>query len=280
MIRNQLLTVDQCSLYSVFIEAIATNKIDAISDAASASATGFIYQYQGNDYLVSNWHVFSGRHAITKKELDETNLSLPDKIRVYFPEEGKQGATIKKEYPLKNPLNNTYCWFEHPLENQIDVGVLPIKIEPKSAIYPINQVNASRGINAFPTDFYVGQEVFVFGFPLGLKGSGGFPIWKRASIATEPYLPLNGENQKILIDTATREGMSGSPVMVVGSPGCEVLFDGKKQPINIRSSKLFLGIYSGRILGTDEFAAQLGVVWKEQVIKEIIKAKKAYIEPN
>jgi len=276
---DKLPTVDQCSLYSVFIEAIATDKKDGVSDAASASATGFIYQYKGNDYLVSNCHVFSGRHSIDLTELDETNLSLPDKIKVHFPHEGKQGTIIKKEYSLKDS-SHKYCWLEHPLQNTIDVAVLPIKNVPNSAIYPINQVNESRGIKDFPSDFYVGQEVFVLGFPLGLKGSGAFPIWKKASIATEPYLPLNGESQKILIDTATRKGMSGSPVMVVGTPGSEVLFDGKEQPINFRSFKFFLGVYSGRITGSDELAAQLGIVWKEQVIKEIIEANRCYIDPK
>ena len=41
----------------------------------------------------------------------------------------------------------------------------------------------------------------------------------------------------------------------------------------------FLGVYSGRI-GTDEFKAQLGVVWKAHVIAEIIDAKTFGMAPN
>jgi hypothetical protein len=36
--------------------------------------------------------------------------------------------------------------------------------------------------------------------------------------------------------------------------------------------ELFLGVYSGR-LGEDEFKAQLGIVWKKEVIEEIITGK-------
>jgi len=32
----------------------------------------------------------------------------------------------------------------------------------------------------------------------------------------------------------------------------------------------FVGIYSGRILGKTELEAQLGIVWKKEVIDEII----------
>jgi hypothetical protein len=32
----------------------------------------------------------------------------------------------------------------------------------------------------------------------------------------------------------------------------------------------FIGVYSGRLGGDDEFAAQLGRVWKRQLIDEVI----------
>ena len=35
----------------------------------------------------------------------------------------------------------------------------------------------------------------------------------------------------------------------------------------------FVGVYSGRI-GADEFKAQLGIVWKEKALKEILQTKR------
>lgn len=76
----------------------------------------------------------------------------------------------------------------------------------------------------------------------------------------------------MLIDTATRAGLSGSPVIMqrVGIHGgtggvlsADTIFG------RIRN---FVGIYSGRI-GDDELKAQLGIVWKARVISEIVGAK-------
>ncbi|MBT9098722.1 trypsin-like peptidase domain-containing protein [Methylovulum psychrotolerans] len=267
--------IDQCSLYPVYIEAIFVDQANKQQEIDTSSATGFVYEYLNRYYLVSNWHVFSGKHAITLKSL-HTQAALPEKIRIHFPIEGKIGTTKTINCPLKHESNDSYFWLEHPEKNKIDVAALPIDWQTEYATYPINHVNEARGIRDFPEGFYVGQEVFILGYPRGIKGGGGLPIWKRATIAVEPYLSMDGNNLKILVDAATREGMSGSPVIVAGTPDSSVLFDGKVQVINIRPFKLFLGIYSGRIAGDDEFAAQLGIVWKEQAIREIIEANIPY----
>ncbi len=279
--NDNLVIIDQCSLYSVYIEAFLIDKTDNTKEIVISNATGFVYQYLDKYYLVSNWHVFSGRHAISRKPLDTKNSSLPDKIRIYFPIDGEIGIVDKIDCSLKDESNDTYYWLEHPQENKVDVAVLPINWRTEYATYPINQINESRGINDFPAGLYIGQEIFILGYPRGIKGGGGFPIWKRATIAVEPYIAMDDDfGLKILVDAATREGMSGSPVIVAGTPGCAVLFDGKKQSIHIRPFKLFVGIYSGRIAGDDELSAQLGIVWKEKTIREIIETNKCYYGNN
>lgn len=277
--NNDKLVIDQCSLYPVYIEAIFIDKIDNREEIDKSNATGFVYHYLGQYYLVSNWHVFSGRNAVSRKPLHKCS-ALPDKVRIHFPTEEEIGIPDTIDYSLKDESNDTYYWLEHPEKNDVDVAVLRIDWKPEYATYPINQINESRGITSFPAGFYVGQEIFILGYPRGIKGGGGLPIWKRATIAVDPYLAMDDSKLKILVDAATREGMSGSPVIVAGAPDCSVLFDGKKQPIHVRPFKLFLGIYSGRIAGDDELAAQLGIVWKEQAIREIIEAKIQYCETN
>jgi hypothetical protein len=77
---------------------------------------------------------------------------------------------------------------------------------------------------------------------------------------------------KLYIDSATREGMSGAPVYAQESGFW--LPKGKTLPEDGCFGKgyCFLGIYSGRV-GEDSFLAQLGVVWKEEAILDIIRAK-------
>jgi hypothetical protein len=72
--------------------------------------------------------------------------------------------------------------------------------------------------------------------------------------------------------------MSGSPVIIVGSPDAHIQFDHSLQTVAFRPYKLFVGIYSGRIGGNDELAAQLGIVWKESAVREIIDTKVVYCD--
>jgi hypothetical protein len=58
----------------------------------------------------------------------------------------------------------------------------------------------------------IGMDVFVLGYPFG-PGKTGLPVWKRGSIASEPDLVPQVENY-LLVDTASRPGMSGSPVIL------------------------------------------------------------------
>jgi hypothetical protein len=76
---------------------------------------------------------------------------------------------------------------------------------------------------------------------------------------------------KMLADTATRKGMSGSVVLADHFIlGPYKLADGTDMPQSFISRRQsILGVYSGR-LGADHIQAQLGIVWKKRVIDEII----------
>ena len=118
---------------------------------------------------------------------------------------------------------------------------------------------------------YPSMEAFVLGYPRGMSGGGHFPIWKRATIATEPDFDLDGL-PRFYIDTATREGMSGSPVYAqeVGYWLPEGETDQGKASIG--KGRRFVGVYSGRLGADDEFKAQLGIVWKESALISLIES--------
>jgi hypothetical protein len=248
------------------------------TDAVLSSGTGFIYEYQGDYYLITNWHNVSGRNPLTGECLSET-LAIPDIIYTLFRSK-EQPANCQREKLLLYRDNQMElpAWYEHPSHGSaVDVVALPIpqSIVNQYKLFPINSIT-------FDTQFKdeVADDAFVIGYPFSETTYLQLPIWKRASIASEPDINIE-QLPKILIDTATRSGLSGSPVimqrvgihgMVGPMPTDDTVFG------RIRS---FLGIYSGRI-GKDEFKAQLGIVWKASVIMEIIEGKvygKATVAP-
>jgi hypothetical protein len=144
-------------------------------------------------------------------------------------------------------------WQEHPTLGRLaDVGVLNIT----SAIHGF-EVSA---VNSIESDAllepYASQDVFVVGFP-----------------AIDPT--FNPEDlPKMLIDTATREGMSGSVVLarhrIFGGKyprkGGRILWSGGYEELD-----LVIGIYSGRHY-PDLDKAQLGIVWKRSAIEDTVGA--------
>ena len=90
-----------------------------------------------------------------------------------------------------------------------------------------------NAIPQFDAVYSVGSEVFVLGFPRGLRTQSNFPIWKRGTIATEPAIPRDDGAPLILIDAATRKGMSGSPVCVFrleGGRSTDAILDVRNLP--------------------------------------------------
>jgi hypothetical protein len=162
------------------------------------------------------------------------------------------------------------AWYEPPtFGRKVDVVALPLSDEIKSKyqLFPINAIEFNKGFKE-----KVADDAFVVGYPFADITYASLPIWKRASLASEPDIDVD-HLPKMLIDTATRPGLSGSPVIMQrvglhrGQGG--VLTD----DTIIGRIRNFVGIYSGRI-GEDELKAQLGIVWKARVISEIVGAKK------
>ena len=70
-----------------------------------------------------------------------------------------------------------------------------------------------------------GDDCFVLGYPKNIDAGLDLPLWKRASIASEPSID-HGGLPRLLIDTATRKGMSGAPIVAI-SNGYNVPIGGK-----------------------------------------------------
>ena len=246
----------------------------AFGETELAIGTAFFYRHLESTHLVTNWHNVTGRNPKSKQPLS-SHGGVPNRMIVGIPTH-----TTKDERPCilwqwktlrlyEDEKMERPAWCEHPtFHESVDVVTIPLGGLEETAVMAAN--DSQLGLDNIR--LYPSLDVFVLGFPRGMSGGAHFPIWKRASIATEPDVDIDGL-PKIFIDTATREGMSGSPVYAqeVGywmpegktSPGDAVIGKGRR----------FIGIYSGRV-GDDSFQAQLGIVWKASVIEEIIQTSK------
>jgi hypothetical protein len=195
---------------------------------------------------------------------------LPSTMRIFYKIRGtrpEDGATFMdtRTYDIPLYVGGEAIWYEHGTRQNVDVVALNIDVSQieNFANTSINTVQQKSRLTPYP-----GMVCYVLGYPEGMIGPGRSPIWKRGSIATEPRYDFR-EKPGFLIDSATRSGMSGSPVIARHSG---ILNPGG--PINLAPDAVigtmnkFIGIYSGH-LGEDPLEVQLGMVWRADVLQDI-----------
>ena len=71
--RVAMITLDEYSITALPLAQLCKRK-------AIGSATGFFYKREDRFFLVSNWHVFSGRDPYTGQSLCKKTAAIPDAI--------------------------------------------------------------------------------------------------------------------------------------------------------------------------------------------------------
>jgi len=253
----KIIKPDPLSLSSLFLELL-------FGEMQLGIATGFVWEHERINYLITNWHVMTGFHPQTGQPISESGAT-PDILRIWLHNSERLGNLESYDLALFDNQSRPR-WKEHmTFRSTVDVAIIRLDIPDKFKLFPVNNIPF--------TEFRVeiSQDVFIIGFPSGITSSGKFPIWKRGSIASEPDVDID-KLPKILIDCMTREGMSGSPV-IAQYVGIYKEDSANPDPFDwIGQGRKFLGIYSGRLSGQDVFEAQLGIVWKASIIGEIINS--------
>lgn len=253
-----MLMLHRYSVRSLMIRTLANGNI-------LGQATGFVVTRGAKHYLVTNYHVLSGRHSETGKAL-HTSLALPDTLYI-----AHAGATRDlKWHAVLEPLNDedgAPRFLTHPRNRHgavIDVAVLPLSTTHAEAIkiHPVESEDPPADMVIHP-----GMPVSIVGFPAGLSAGGLLPVWKTGHIASEPAINVDGL-PCFLIDATTRCGMSGSPVYLIAMGAYPMNPEGTK----IGSAEVFMGIYSSRVRPAEE-KLEIGRVWKPHVIDEIISGE-------
>ena len=286
---RQISNVGEVGQVSVSEHSLPVTRLEPFwHDVPLPKATGFFYKFGQTHALVTNWHVLTGKHAVTEK-LTDGDGRFPTRLKCHWTEKDQtRGAAraLELELPILNDGKPT--WWQHRgfrnqegRSQQVDIGVIylndwmPNYEEQKSRIAAFDaavlvqtdeQGNALHGEYAYAK---VGAEVFILGFPLGLALQGVLPIWKRGSIASEPLVAVDGKLPIFFVDAATRHGMSGSPVIYFGSELTNPKGVPTRAPPTFPSPWL-LGVYAGRRGSSiEEQEMSFGRVWHRRLLDDI-----------
>jgi hypothetical protein len=237
------------------------------NDRPLGDATGFVWKRRDRYYFITNWHVVSGLNFFTRMHLLKSG-SRPNKLRCHFL---MSVAKLERE-PIDLPIrddNDEPLWLIHSAQGirAIDVVALPLDheyLKTKIVLLPVNELAPAK------LAIMVGMDVFILGYPFG-SAPPSFPVWKRGSIASEPDL-VRRSTGYYLVDTASRPGMSGSPVIL--RSWSNHILESNNWTINNNNQlpiDRIIGVYSGRKIPTE---AQIGIAWHVEYIDEIIDGEK------
>jgi hypothetical protein len=236
------------------------------NDRPLPEATGFIWKRRERFYLITNWHVVSALDLFTNRHLLEGG-SRPNTFRCHFIIRIGQYERELIDIPIRDD-NDCPLWLIHVAHKTrpIDVAALPLdyeQLKTKVTLLPVNELAPGK------IAIMAGMDVFILGYPFGSKPPA-FPVWKRGSIASEPDL-VRASTGYYLVDTASRPGMSGSPV-ILRSWSNHIMESNTWTTMNEQLPiDRIIGVYSGRLRPED---AQIGIVWHVEYIDEIIDGEK------
>jgi hypothetical protein len=246
-------------------------------------ASGFLVEADSQFFLVTNWHVLSGKD-IARQQEDPivVPFSLKTSIHIYSGEgENPQPLSWGRWRRITISLydkDNLARWIEPQTKHdqpKADVAVLPLS---KNESLPMNaslhlftsgslDVNARNDqwtrISAIPVsaidtkvEYGPPDKVSVVGYPRGWAPNGidksSTAFWRTASIASEIYeTGMRRWEHTFFIDPCPPPGMTGSPVL------------------GLKNNRLkLLGVYSDSSMA--EFGANAGMVWNAWVVKELL----------
>jgi hypothetical protein len=224
-----------------------------------ATGTGFVVEHDGQPFLITNRHNLSGRRSDTNELMSPETGAVPDTVVITHVCTDGLGVWIQRHEPLYDG-DGRPRWREHPEYGRtVDVVALPLTNLGEVALHPYPLQDLSPDVVIGVTD-----NVNVVGFPLDMHHAGYLAIWARGTVASEFHIDY-AELPMFLIDSRTRRGQSGSPVIFF-SGGGHYQLDGEAEPRTGHLTKL-LGIYSGRVSNDSD----LGFVWRLSAIQDVVR---------
>jgi hypothetical protein len=249
--------------------SVSTVKLELFfNDIRLSEATGFFYKNQSRYFLISNWHVLTGRNVSSGQPIDK-NGAIPNKLQFnIFSNTNQDTSNIISVFFYLNDTKSESIIVEHQLGRQVDIAMIELPLDFVSGklalfchYFDLDDINHD-------IIYEVGDNTYIIGYPEGISIHNVLPIWKGGTIASEPHLNTSGSESFFLVDTATRPGMSGSPVVfrsvnIHRRSYNNIIMNGK---LEIK----LIGVYSGRYGENNNNYLQLAKIWKSNLISEII----------
>jgi hypothetical protein len=252
-----MVNIYEPSIQSLFVVGM-TKGIDL------GTGTGFVVEYNNQPYLITNYHVAAGRNPINGQPIHSSG-AVPDVLRVVqlLQERGPGIQWEPRDETVLDPTTGDALWLQHPFYGRtVDVVALPLQNTAGIELHPYDLTGNIPRLKVGPA-----EAVSIIGFPFGRTGGGAFAIWTRGFIASELEVDIDNL-PRFLIDSRTRQGQSGSPVIAFSGGGMTDMADGSTAMLGGPVTNL-LGVYSGRI----NKESDLGYVWKIQTVRDILAAQ-------
>lgn len=225
-------------------------------DTAIGAATGFVLEKNNKHYLVTNRHVVLACGQDPSPE-NVGGWICANKLAILHYQIVSQGMSWRWTTEDVLDARGKPRWLEHPnLHGKADLIALPLLRTENIQFHPVDLELRKTDIVVSP-----GDSVSIVGFPFGMAQDTtlGLPIWKTGTVASDPDVNFSGRPM-FLVDTTSRQGMSGSPVYAVRTGAYRSATAQLQMAINGVATK-FLGVYSEQNVN-----AELGGVWKADAV--------------
>jgi hypothetical protein len=252
-------------------------------DQYLSSATAFFYaglmDNEPNIWLVTNWHVLAGRSTDQPHPALHKLGGIPNRIRLNLilkPDQPEYKNAPADQLLFQEQFLDLYdkdggaFWFQHREGPAYDVGVINFKpLVGRFEMLGINHVATENEMSV-----QIGNQVFILGYPLGFSHFIETPVWKRGIIASEPHLQTLEGGNRVLLDATTRQGMSGSPVIMREKTH---YLSERGKIVKYANATRLIGVYSSRPeiapradLDDEDRRAEIGYFYKSGCIHETI----------
>jgi hypothetical protein len=175
--------------------------------------TGSIIHYIDKYYLVTNFHVLTGKDANTNEKFHELR-NTNNAISIIFQPLDRKSNFIVVVYPLFNsegePNFETFIFQNHI----IDLSVMPIILPANASkfFFEIADINQSATYNE-------NEHLMIFGFPHGQFKNSWQPTEFPATAIKNPQFGASIFDPFVFFDVTPIKGTSGSPIYFYDSNG-------------------------------------------------------------
>lgn len=255
---------------------IEVRSLDGL-DTSLGHGSAFFYRHLGQPYLITCWHVISGRNTFTGDYLSKDNIE-PKRLRFFVPtielrndasNYGRTEVTVTlDDEPLVGPpiidgliMDVAAIRLRDPLPSFMDERTGVERDRPTlqlTSLY-LNEVT-SRSTRSRASD-----DCSVVGYPLQNYEGMRLPIWKSGKLASDTNIGV-GEQPMFFVDCATTKAMSGSPVIRV-ERNPHLTPDGR---LLMAETFDLIGVYAGRLQNKDLENTQLGYAYYSSLLGRVI----------